>query len=225
MLFDLRSRGRRRTVQVVYLGLAILMGAGLILFGVGAGNGFGGLLNALEGNGSGSNQKQVLSQDEKNALKEVKANPNSAQAWGDLLQARWVSAQNGVDSSTSPPTINSAARQELVNVGYAWTRYSALTKSPDPTLAVEAARSYAFLGDYRSAANAWQAETLSSPTELKGYECLAVSAYAAGDSRLGDLASAKALQLVPKNERLTITPVLTQAKSSVTTAKQDAQQC
>ena len=34
MLFDLRSRGRRTTVRGVYLLLAILMGGGLILFGV-----------------------------------------------------------------------------------------------------------------------------------------------------------------------------------------------
>jgi hypothetical protein len=44
MLFDLRSRGRRRTVQAVYLGLAVLMGGGLILFGVGTGSGIGVLL-------------------------------------------------------------------------------------------------------------------------------------------------------------------------------------
>ncbi len=80
MLFDLRSRGRRRTVQAVYLGLAVLMGGGLILFGVGAGNGFGGILNAFTGNGSGNNQKQVVSQQEKQALAAVKANPNSAAA-------------------------------------------------------------------------------------------------------------------------------------------------
>ena len=47
MLFDLRSRGRRRTVQAVYLGLAIILGGGLVLFGVGAGNGFGGLLELV----------------------------------------------------------------------------------------------------------------------------------------------------------------------------------
>ena len=35
MLFDLRGRGRRRTVQAIYLGLAILLGGGLIFFGVG----------------------------------------------------------------------------------------------------------------------------------------------------------------------------------------------
>ena len=47
MLFDLRSRGRRRAVRVIYVGLAVLMFGGLVLFGVGAGNGLGGLLNAF----------------------------------------------------------------------------------------------------------------------------------------------------------------------------------
>ena len=32
MLFDLRGRGRRRTVQAVYLSLALLLGGGLVLF-------------------------------------------------------------------------------------------------------------------------------------------------------------------------------------------------
>ena len=66
MLFDLRSRGRRRTVQVIYLGLAMLMLFGLVLFGVGAGNGFGGLLNAFT-NGSSNGQTQVVSQALKSA--------------------------------------------------------------------------------------------------------------------------------------------------------------
>ena len=59
MLFDLRSRGRRTTVRGVYLTLAILMGGGLILFGVGTGVGGGGLLNAFSG--GGTSQKQVVS--------------------------------------------------------------------------------------------------------------------------------------------------------------------
>jgi hypothetical protein len=46
MLFDLRGRHRRRAVKVLYVGLALLIGGGLILFGVGAGTGGGGLLNA-----------------------------------------------------------------------------------------------------------------------------------------------------------------------------------
>ena len=54
MLFDLRSRGRRRTVQATYLGLALLMGGGLVLFGVGTGGGGGGLLNAFGGGSTGA---------------------------------------------------------------------------------------------------------------------------------------------------------------------------
>src|SRR5713101_243603 len=95
MLFDLRSRGRRRTVQAVYLGLALLMGGGLVLFGVGAGNGFGGILNAFTGNGSGNNQKQVVSQQEKQALKATQLRPSDPTAWASLVQARYENASVG----------------------------------------------------------------------------------------------------------------------------------
>ena len=49
MLFDLRGRGRRRTVQVIYLSLAILMGGGLVLFGIGSSSS-GGLFDAFSSN-------------------------------------------------------------------------------------------------------------------------------------------------------------------------------
>ena len=52
MLFDLRSRGRRHTVRVIYLFLALVMASGLVLVGVGTGSS-GGLLNAFT-NGSSS---------------------------------------------------------------------------------------------------------------------------------------------------------------------------
>ncbi|HEX8206984.1 MAG TPA: hypothetical protein VF587_13065, partial [Solirubrobacteraceae bacterium] len=54
MLFDLRGRGRRRTVQVIYLSLAILMGGGLVLFGIG-GDVQGGLVDAFSENGGTGN--------------------------------------------------------------------------------------------------------------------------------------------------------------------------
>src|ERR1700716_390472 len=101
MLFDLRSRGRRRTVQAVYLGLALLMGGGLVLFGVGAGNGFGGILNAFTGNGSSGAQKQVVSQEEKNALAATKLRPTDPTAWASLVQARWTSAAQGGNYDTT----------------------------------------------------------------------------------------------------------------------------
>src|ERR671933_522902 len=53
MLFDLKGK-RRRTVQATYLMLAVLMGAGLVLFGIGSSVN-GGLGDLFKG-GNGSNK-------------------------------------------------------------------------------------------------------------------------------------------------------------------------
>src|SRR5437588_4564179 len=146
MLFDLRSRGRRRTVQAVYLGLAVLMGGGLVLFGVGAGNGIGGILNAFTGQGSNSS-RPVVSQAEKAALRQTQLNPSNAQAWSALVQARDSTAKQ--DYSTTTGTFTAAGKKELQLETQAWQRYLALTKSPDSTTAILAARAYGLLGDYK----------------------------------------------------------------------------
>jgi hypothetical protein len=218
MLFDLRSRGRRRTVQVVYLGLALLMGGGLVLFGVGTGSGIGGLLNAFTGNGSGSQQTQVVSQQEKTALRETKANPTSPAAWSALVSARWENASTtGFDSSTN--TYSVAGKKELASTIQDWQRYLQLTKSPDPDLAILAARAYGALSQYAGEASAWEVETIASPTEVKGFECLAISAYAAKQTRKGDLAAGKALTLVPTASRTQLKAEINLAKTQPTLAQ------
>lgn len=220
MLFDLRSRGRRRTVRGVYLGLAILMGGGLVLFGVGAGNGIGGLLNAFTGNGSGSNQNQVVSSQENAALKAVKANPNNPAGWSQLIQARWSAAgQNGNYNATTG-TFTARGKKELTGVTEAWQHYLKLTSNPDPNLAILAARANASLGNYGGAADAWEIEAASDPSQVKGYECLAVSAYAAKQTRKGDLALAKVMTLVPKAQQTTLRTQISAAKTQPTIAQQ-----
>jgi len=58
MLFDLRGRGRRRTIKFVYITLAVLMGGGLVLFGIGGGGAMqGGLVDAITGTSSGNGAK------------------------------------------------------------------------------------------------------------------------------------------------------------------------
>src|SRR5947207_7689111 len=57
MLFDLRGK-RRRAVQVTYLSLALLMGAGLVFFGIG-GSVSGGLLDAFKGGGGGGGNSAI----------------------------------------------------------------------------------------------------------------------------------------------------------------------
>jgi hypothetical protein len=220
MLFDLRSRGRRRTVQAVYLFLAILLGGGLVLFGVGAGNGLGGLLNAFGGGGSSSGQKAVVSQQEQQAIKQTQLDPNSAAAWSNLLQARWTSAGQGADFNSSTGQFTASGLKELSLATQAWQRYLSLTKNPDPNLAVLAARAYAGQQNYAGEASAWDIETLAAPGEVKGFECLAVSAYAAGQTRKGDLAEGKALSLVPKAQQTLLKNQLNQAKTQPTVAQE-----
>jgi hypothetical protein len=217
MLFDLRSRGRRRTVQVVYLGLAVLFGLGLVLFGVGTGSG-GGLLNAFTGGGS-NNQGSVISQQEKTALRQTKANPSNPGAWANLINARWQTANTDSQQTTSGTQFTSKGRQELTGTTQAWQKYQSLTKRPDQDLAILAARAYSFLGQYGEAANTWEAEIQGSPSEAKGYECLALTAYAAKQTRKGDLAKAKALTLVSKSTRKQLSQALDSAKTSPAAAQ------
>jgi hypothetical protein len=214
MLFDLRGRGRRRTIQAIYLGLAILMGGGLILFGVGSGVSGGGLLNGLGGGGSNGAQKQVVSQAEKTALAQTKLHPTDPAGWAALVQARWTSAGQGSNYDSTTGTFTTAGRNELIAATQAWQRYRQLVKQPDQNLAILAARAYAGEGDYANAATTWESEIAVAPGESKGYQCLAANAYAAKQNRKGDLAAAKALSLAPKASRLTLKATLQQVKTN-----------
>ena len=113
MLFDLRGRGRRRTVQAVYLGLAVLMGGGLVLFGVGAGNGFGGILNAFTGNGSSEPEAGGQPAGEGRARPDPTDTPTTRQRGRALVQARWTSAGQGSNFNTTTGTFTDAGKKEL----------------------------------------------------------------------------------------------------------------
>jgi hypothetical protein len=222
MLFDLRSRGRRRTVQAVYLGLAVVMAGGLLLVGVGTGNGFGGILNAFTGNGNGSSQP-VVNQAEKTAIRETQQRPNDPKAWADLVTARWQAAQQAGNYDPTKAAFTAAGLKELTAETQAWQRYLALQSSPDPGVAIVAARAYGGLSQYKNQSIAWEYVTLGDPSNLTAYECFAVTSYAAGDTRKGDLASSKALTIVPAAQKTSTQQVLTGAKTSSQTAQQIAQ--
>jgi hypothetical protein len=217
MLFDLRSRGRRRTVQTVYLGLAVLMAGGLVLFGVGTGSGIGGLLNAFTGNGS-NQQSSIISQQEKAALRQTQANPNDPAAWAALVTARWESASgSGYNSATQ--TYTAAGKKELEGVAAAWQRYTQLTKAPSADTAILAAHALGQLGAYAQQAGAWDAASVADPSQVKSFECLAISSYAAKQNRVGDLAAAKAASMVPKATQKTLLSQINTAKTQPTLAQ------
>ena len=209
-------------MQAVYLGLAIVLGGGLVLFGVGAGNGLGGLLNAFTGKGSTAGQSQAVNQQEKAAIKATQTNPNSAAAWAALVQARWSTARSSsADVNANTGQFTDAGKKELTALGQAYQRYRALVKQPDPTVAVLAARAQQYLGNYAAATSAWDDISAANPDQATAFECLAANAYAAGQTRKGDLASAKALTLVPKLQRTLLQGKLQQAKTN----PQIAQSC
>lgn len=221
MLFDLRSRGRRTTVRGIYLTLAIVMGGGLILFGVGTGVSGGGLLNAFGGGGGSGAQNQVINSAVRSAQKAVKANPTSPSAWAQMVQAHWTAAGQGSNYDTATQSFTASGTKQLNEATAAWQHYLTLTHGNDPKgIATLAARAYASLKDWAGEAGAWETVAASSPSTPKGYECLALSAYAAGQTRKGDLALGKALGLLPKAERKTLAPQIQAAKKQPTLAQQ-----
>jgi hypothetical protein len=191
-----------------------------VLVGVGTGSGQGGLLNAFSGSGSSSGQKSVISQQEKAAIKATQANPSSPQAWSSLIQARWSNAtSNSGDYNASTGQFTAAGKKELANLGQDWQHYRSLTSQPDATVAILAARAYEYSGSYANAASAWEDVSTANPTQATAFECMAANAYAAGQTRKGDLASTKALSLVPKLQRTLLKTKLEQAKTQPSVAQ------
>ena len=103
MLFDLRGRHRRRLVRMIYTGLALLMGVGLVGFGVGGGFSGGGILNAA-GSGEGGGGSTFAGQIKK-YTKITNTQPNNVSAWENLTKALLHEAgQEGYVTSTGYTT-------------------------------------------------------------------------------------------------------------------------
>ena len=136
MLFDLRGRGRRRTVQVIYLSLALLMGGGLVLFGIGGGTN-GGLFDAISGNGgSGTSADTRLQAAPRGPLRaQLKANPRRR----GRARRRWPScassnAGTGENFDQTQQAYTDKGRASCAGASAAWQRYLALNPpKPDPT--------------------------------------------------------------------------------------------
>ena len=143
MLFDLRGRGRRRTVQVIYASLAILLGGGLVLFGIG-GDVNGGLIDGLTGNDSGSNNKQLEDQT-KDARDEVAKNPRDARAWAILAdrEYRLAGQTDGFSqkaAEANQPAFKGEARERLLAAEKAWDRHIELAGDKGNVTAAGVAR-------------------------------------------------------------------------------------
>ncbi|MBA2514968.1 MAG: hypothetical protein H0V26_11695 [Solirubrobacterales bacterium] len=205
MLFDLRGRGRRNAIKVIYLSLAILMGGGLVLFGIG-GDTSGGLVDAItEGGGGGGDAGQDrFTKRETQALASTRRDPQDQAAWAELARARFSLAGIGDNFDASRNTYTDPGKAKLRRASEAWERFLSLDPSPAEASRVASLMVQAYAPDGLDepvklvTAQELIAEARPGPNT---YAQLAASAYAAGQERKGDLAKDKALELSPKDER------------------------
>jgi tetratricopeptide (TPR) repeat protein len=211
MLFDLRGRGRRRTIQAIYLTLAILMGGGLILFGIGGGT-TGGFLDYFRDNNGGSTT-DTFSKQVKAAERKVRLNPKDAAGWVALARLHAQIAGSGENYDQTKGAFTERARPELAKAATAWKRYLALDpKKPDPLAANIMVRVLEGLNELPDAVAAEEIVVESQPANANLYYQLAVLAYAAGQTRKGDLSAQKAISLAPKDQRADFKQQLDSAK-------------
>ena len=225
MLFDLRGAGRRRTVKMVYIALAFLMGGGLVLFGIGGGGGVsGGLVDAItERSGGGDTGADRFSKQETAALKRTQANPQDAAAWAALARARFQVAGTGKNFDPAKGAFTATGTAKLTSAGDAWDRYLALNpKKPDDRVASLMVQAFGALNKPDKAAEAQEVITDARPTSST-FTQLAIFAYQAGQTRKGDLAKNKALELTDPDMREALKGQLEQAKQSATGSQAAAQ--
>ena len=222
MLFDLRGSGRRRTVKIVYIALAFLMGGGLVLFGIGGGGGIsGGLVDAITGTtGGGDNSADRFTKQEKAALVKTQANPQDAAAWAALARARFQLAGSGANFDAAKSTFTKKGVAQLNSAGDAWERYLALNpKKPDDRVASLMVQAFGALNQPDKAAEAQEVITEARPTAAT-FTQLAIYAYQAGQTRKAELASKKALELTPKDDREQIKAQLQAARTAASASVQ-----
>jgi hypothetical protein len=203
MLFDLRGRGRRTTVKVVYVGLALLIGGSLIFLGLGSFGG-GGFLNAVSNN-EGSNSASFAGQIKKYE-KLTKEQPNNASAWESLTKARLheASGEAYLTRTATGPSLTSKGRELYSQIARTWNRYVALNPShPNPEVAQQMVTVFSEegLNQPSEAVKVLQLVTAARPESAFAFRLLAAYAYKAHNVSVGDLAAERAVSLAPAAQR------------------------
>ena len=219
MLFDLRGKGRRRTVQVIYVGLALLLGGGLVLFGIGGNTSGGGLWDAISGNSSGSNN-DAIEDDAKNAREDAEKNPRDPRVFAVLMEReyRLAGVTDGFNDETGE--FKGQARERLVAAEKAWDRHLELAGDKPNANAAGIARQLFAQGALNKPEKSVRAQEILIDANPKpgfgDYANLAVLAYQAGQTRKGDLAAKKAEELAPKDQKEAVKASIDAAKAQAT---------
>jgi hypothetical protein len=225
VLFDLRDPRRKNAIRVIYAMLAVLMGGGLILFGIG-GEVSGGLFEGLGiggANGSSTFEDQI-----EEAEKRVEENPRDQEALLDLVTFNIQAGQEqaeGIDEQTQFPIFGSDSEESFGKAADAWDRYLSLKpQEPDSGAALVLAQSYFQLAvnadtaadarsDVDTAAGAQRVAAQGNPG-LANYRDLANYLYLAGKFAAGDRAAAQAVAAAPPGQRKRLRRELERSKKN-----------
>lgn len=210
MLFDLQGK-RRRLVQATYLMLAVLMGGGLVLFGIG-GDVSGGLFDAFSDR-SNSGNDVVEERVEKNEER-AQANPQAAGPHKELVRDYYSLA---VAQASDQGVFPADAQDDLRKASSHWNAYVRSAKGePDPSLARVALQVY----DVSALNQPQQAVKVARIIAADGndpasYLQLVQYAMLAGDKRIERLATVKANDLAKNaEERKAVREQLKQIKAA-----------
>ncbi len=221
MLFDLRGRGRRRTVQVIYASLAILMGGGLVLFGIGGATN-GGLIDAIQGSSGSTNASDVFQKRVDALEKRVQANPSDSTAWAQLAGLRFQVATSGVNYDQTNGVYTAKGKAELRQAAAAWQRHIALSPDkPNTQVAKQMVQAYGIAGlqNYPESVKALEFVIDATPNATyQTYAQLAVLAHGAKQDRKATLSAQKAVQLAPKAQRKTLQSQIKAAQAQLDSA-------
>jgi hypothetical protein len=212
MLFDLRGR-RRRAVQATYVTLAVLMGGGLVLFGIG-GSVSGGLLDAFKGgNGNSSSTNSIVAKSNDRLRKQLARDPGNPNLLAQLTRGEFQAATAQIPSGAS--SFPKDSRDELARSSGYWQRYLTASRGKVNTdLARVAVQVYAptALNKPKDAAQAAQI-VARADNDASSYLQLVQYASLAGDKRTSDLAAQKAEDLAPKSQRKAVKEQIKQMQS------------
>jgi hypothetical protein len=214
MLFDLKGR-RRRVVQGTYVLLAVLMGGGLVLFGIGGGTS-GGLLDAFKGGGGSSSGNSAIQKKIDAAQRQLAVNPQNQAALEEIIRDNYQLAQLSADQTTG--TFTADGKKNLQQAANAWQRYlNTNPAKPDPTLASFMTQAYVGLGKLDQAEKAALIFAAAHPSSAAYLRVVQYAAQAKPpDTRTLDLAGQKALGLAPKDARSSVKKQIQQLRAAAT---------
>lgn len=207
MLFDVRSPGRRRTVRVVYFGIAIIFLLGFVGLGVGAG--LGGNLNIGEALNSGGSSGPSYTAKVSKAKKRVEREPTSQTAWAALVEAQ-LSQLTESTYTVSSGGYTAQGKKALVHVEQSWEHYLGLAKSPSSSLAHRMVAPLSeegvdnAAGEVQALQIVFGAEAPTGEDAFAEYVTLAQYAYQAKQEDIAKLAAEKALAIAPASDHATL---------------------